>query len=67
MHGINDFKNFGYGGPCPPSGTHRYFLKIYALRKHFDLAPGATRKQLLDAMEGQIIEKAKLMGRYKRN
>lgn len=66
MHGINDFKKYGYGGPCPPSGTHRYFLKIYALKKQLDLAPGATRKQLLETMEGQIIEKAELMGRYKK-
>ncbi|NBC05075.1 MAG: YbhB/YbcL family Raf kinase inhibitor-like protein [Bacteroidetes bacterium] len=66
MHGINDFKKYGYGGPCPPSGTHRYIFKLYALKKPLELEPGATRKQLLDAMEGQIIKKKELTGRYKR-
>lgn len=67
MHGINDFKTYGYSGPCPPSGTHNYFMKLYALDSELDLEPGASRIQLLDAMEGHILEKAELMGRYKKH
>lgn len=66
-HGINDFKKLSYGGPCPPGGTHRYFMKLYALDTQLDLKPGATKKQLLDTMEGHIIEKAELMAKYKRH
>ena len=65
--GINDFKKIGYGGPCPPPGRpHRYFFKIYALRSPLDLKPGATKEELLDAMEGHVIEAAQLMGKFKR-
>lgn len=70
LHGIkqgtNDFRKIGYGGPCPPSGTHRYFFKIYALDKILDLDAGATKKQLLDAMEGHILAMGELIGKYKR-
>jgi len=66
VHGINDFRNYGYGGPCPPGGTHRYFFKIYALDAKVDLKPGATKAQLLDAMEGHILGKGELMGTYSR-
>ena len=64
--GITDFKRIGYGGPCPPSGTHRYFFKLYALDKKVNLEPGVTKKQLLQAMEGHILAQAELMGKYKR-
>jgi Raf kinase inhibitor-like YbhB/YbcL family protein len=64
--GTNDFKKPGYGGPCPPSGTHRYFFKLYALDASPDLPPGATKDQLLKAMEGHILAQGQLMGRYKR-
>lgn len=64
--GINDFGKIGYGGPCPPSGTHRYFFKIYALDAQLDLAPGANKSQLLEAMEGHILAQGQLMGKYKR-
>lgn len=64
--GTNDFRKIGYGGPCPPSGTHRYFFKIYALDKILDLEAGATKKQLLDAMEGHILAMGELIGKYKR-
>lgn len=64
--GITDFKRIGYGGPCPPSGTHRYFFKFYALDTKLNLEPGATKKQLLAAMEGHIIGEGELMGKYKR-
>ena len=64
--GKNDFGKIGYGGPCPPSGTHRYFFKLYALDRETSLAPGASKDQLLAAMEGHILEQGELMGRYKR-
>lgn len=66
IHGLNDFRKFGYGGPCPPSGVHRYFFKIYALDTMLDLPPGATKKQLLDAMKNHIIAQGELMGKYQR-
>jgi Raf kinase inhibitor-like YbhB/YbcL family protein len=64
--GINNFRRLGYGGPCPPGGTHRYFFKIYALDIEIGLEPGATKAQLLKAMEGHILDEGQLMGRYKR-
>ncbi len=64
--GINDFRRIGYGGPCPPRGTHRYYFKVYALDKVLDLEPGITKARLLRAMEGHIIDKGELMGRYGR-
>ena len=64
--GINDFRKIGYGGPCPPGGTHRYFFKLYALDALLNLSPGATKKELLKAMEGHILGEAELMGKYKR-
>lgn len=66
LHGINDFKKYGYGGPCPPRGTHRYFFKLYALDCELDVDHGSTRKRLLETIEGHILGKAELMGRYKR-
>ncbi|GJL78778.1 MAG: hypothetical protein NPINA01_17670 [Nitrospinaceae bacterium] len=64
MQGQNDFKNIGYGGPCPPSGTHRYVFKLYALDRELELQPGATKKQLLQAMEGHILDRAQFVGTY---
>lgn len=64
--GKNDFKNTAYGGPCPPSGTHRYFFKLYALDTDLNLPPGATKDQLLKSMEGHILAQGQLMGRYAR-
>ena len=66
MQGINSSREIGYGGPCPPSGTHRYYFKIYALDKALDLESGITKKDLLSAMEGHILAQGQLMGRYKR-
>jgi Raf kinase inhibitor-like YbhB/YbcL family protein len=65
-HGITDFRRLGYGGPCPPSGTHRYFFKIYALDEKLDLPSGATKGQLLEKMEGHILAQGQLIGKYKR-
>ena len=61
---INDFGRKDYGGPCPPSGTHRYFFKIYALDKELDLKEGARKKDLERAMEGHILDNAELVGLY---
>lgn len=65
-HGKTDFGRLGYGGPCPPGGTHRYFFKLYALDAILDLEVGATKARLLDAMESHILAEAQLMGKYKR-
>ncbi len=64
--GTNDFRKIGYGGPCPPGGTHRYYFKIYALDAILNLPAGIDKKQLLKAMEGHIVGQAQLMGKYKR-
>jgi Raf kinase inhibitor-like YbhB/YbcL family protein len=64
--GNNDWPKIGYGGPCPPSGTHRYYFKLYALDTMLDLRPGATKAQVLQAMKGHILAEAQLMGKYRR-
>jgi len=64
--GSNDFHKIGYGGPCPPSGTHRYFFKLYALDTYLGLDPGMTKEQLLRSMKGHVLEEVKLIGRYRR-
>jgi hypothetical protein len=65
-HGKNDFRKLGYGGPCPPGGTHRYFFKLYALDTLLTLESGSTKAQLLAAMKGHILAEGQLMGKYKR-
>ena len=65
-HGKNDFRKLGYGGPCPPGGTHRYFFKLYALDTVLKLESGSTKAQLLAAMKGHILAEGQLMGKYKR-
>ena len=64
--GMSDFKRLGYGGPCPPGGTHRYFFKIYALDTMLPLEGKVTKAQVEKAMEGHIVAQGQLMGRYKR-
>jgi Raf kinase inhibitor-like YbhB/YbcL family protein len=64
--GISDFQSIGYGGPCPPSGTHRYYFKLYALDIMLDKDAGMTKKELLNAMEGHRLSETQLMGKYKR-
>ena len=66
MHGITNFGRLGYGGPCPPSGTHRYYFKVYAVDAELSLQPGASKKDILEAMEGHILAQGELMGTYKR-
>ena len=64
--GTNDFPKKGYGGPCPPPGTHRYYFKAYALDQTLDLKPGAKRAEVEAAMRGYMIAQGELMGRYSR-
>lgn len=66
IQGLNDFGRVGYGGPCPPSGTHRYFYKVYALDVKLDLPARSTRKELLEAMDGHILDQGQIMGYYTR-
>ena len=62
--GINGFRELGYGGPQPPSGTHRYVFHLYALDTDTDIPAGLTRQELDGAIEGHVIEKAELIGLY---
>jgi Raf kinase inhibitor-like YbhB/YbcL family protein len=62
--GKNSSGNIGYDGPCPPSGTHRYFFKLYALDTVISLLPGATKEQVLKEMEGHILAQGELMGTF---
>ena len=65
--GRNDFRRIGYGGPCPPPGKpHRYFFRLYALNSKLNLKPGATKADVEKAMEGHVLAKAELMGKYRR-
>ena len=64
--GANDFGKSGYGGPCPPSGTHRYYFKVFALDRELDLPSGAKRGQLDAAMKGHVVAQGDLIGRYSR-
>ena len=66
LQGKNDFGKQAYGGPCPPSGTHRYFFKLYALDAPLPLKAGAVKAQLEEAMQGHILGKAELIGLYRR-
>ena len=65
--GINSWPRIGYGGPCPPSGTHRYFFKLYALSLSPTLPANLSKKLLLEKMHGHIIAEAELMGTYQRS
>ena len=65
--GTNDFRKLGCGGPMPPpGGAHRYYFTLYALDAPTGLRPGATKKDLLKAMQGHILAQGQLMGTYKR-
>ena len=67
MQGVTSFGKPGYGGPCPPSGTHRYFFKLYALDSMVNLAPDAEKSVLESTMEGHILDQTELLGLYTRN
>lgn len=64
--GINSWGTTGYGGPCPPSGTHRYFFTVYALDAELGLPAGSDKAALLDALDGNTVAEATLLGRYSR-
>jgi len=64
--GLNDFKDIGYGGPCPPRGVHRYFFKLYALDEKLGLKSGLSKKSLLDRIKGHVIAEAEIYGTYAR-
>ena len=66
VEGITSFGKTGYGGPCPPSGTHRYFFKLYALDTRIDLTAEADKEKLEQAIEGHILDQVKLIGLYDR-
>ena len=66
IQGLNSANKTGYMGPCPPSNTHRYFFKLYALDITLDLPRNATREMLEKTMQGHIIDKAELIGLYSR-
>ena len=66
LQGRNSWPQTGYGGPCPPSGTHRYFFKLYALDQVLALPAGATKEELLSAMKGHVLAESQLMGKYAR-
>ncbi len=66
FQGLNSWKRNAYGGPCPPSGTHRYFFKLYALDITLDLPRTATKAELELAMQGHILAQGELMGTYQR-
>ncbi|ADI73657.1 PEBP family protein [Methanohalobium evestigatum Z-7303] len=66
VQGANSFGKSSYGGPCPPSGTHRYFFRVYALDTKLDKSEGATKKEVEKAMEGHVVGKGELMGNYSR-
>ena len=65
-HGAGTSKKNGYMGPCPPSGVHRYYFKVYALDSKLNLDSGITKEQLLKAMDGRVLAEGQLMGTYKR-
>jgi|SRR5688572_11096003 Raf kinase inhibitor-like YbhB/YbcL family protein len=60
--GLNDFKKMGYGAPCPPTGTHRYFFTLYALNTQLSLEEGAHAYALTANLEGHVVAKAQLIG-----
>jgi Raf kinase inhibitor-like YbhB/YbcL family protein len=66
INGINGFGKTGYGGPCPPAGSHRYFFKVYALDTELDLLAGSDKKALINAMKDHILAEGELMGHYKK-
>ena len=67
LQGNNDFGRIGYGGPCPPPGrSHRYQFTLYALDQPLDLKAGASKKQVIDVMQGHILAQGQLTGTYQR-
>ena len=65
--GLNTAGQMGYMGPCPPSGIHRYFFKLYALDIALDLKEGCSKQDLEKAMEGHILSKAETIGLFSKS
>lgn len=65
--GLNSWNVTGYNGPCPPMGTHRYYFTLYALDTYLNLGPEATAKDVMEAMQGNIIDSSELIGLYSKN
>ena len=66
IHGLGPSGNLKYHGPCPPSGEHRYFFKLYALDTMLALGEGASKQEVGRAMEGHVIDQTELVGKYRR-
>jgi Raf kinase inhibitor-like protein, YbhB/YbcL family len=66
VQGRNDSGEIGYTGPCPPSGRHRYFARLYALREKLGLPAGATAAEVQIALDGKVIEQTELMATYQK-
>lgn len=66
VQGKNDFGKNNYGGPCPPSGTHRYFFKLYTLDTLLNLSPDLTKYDLEKAIKGHVLSEGQIVGLYKR-
>ena len=66
IEGLNDFRKHSYGGPCPPSGTHRYFFRVYALDAMLDLKPNSRKRDVERAMRGHILAQGEIVGLYRR-
>ena len=66
VQGKTDFGRIGYGGPCPPSGTHRYMFHFYALDTTLNLPTGSTRQQVVREMQGHVVGEAEIVGLYSR-
>jgi Raf kinase inhibitor-like YbhB/YbcL family protein len=66
VHGMNSWRRNDYGGPCPPSGTHRYVFKLYALSAPLDLRPGATKSDVITAIENLVVAEGRLTGTYRK-
>ncbi|MBA4421272.1 MAG: YbhB/YbcL family Raf kinase inhibitor-like protein [Anaerolinea sp.] len=64
VNGRNSWGKPGYGGPCPPAGTHRYFFKLYALDTLLDLPSGASKPDLIRSMQKHILAETELMGTF---
>ncbi len=67
IHAKNDFGKYGYGGPCPPGGEeHRYFFRIFALKKKLPPESISDGKSFYQALNGLILDKAEYMGKFKK-
>lgn len=66
VEGINDFGKYSFGGPCPPSGTHRYFFRVYGLDGLVNIKQGASRQELEQAMRDHILAYGELVGLYQK-